>query len=305
MSEPPVLLAIFAHPDDESFGPGATLAKYARAGVAVHYLCGTRGEVGTIDPELIKGHASAGDMRWAELTCAAGALGLAGIHHLGYRDSGMTGAEDNRHPQALSAQPVEAVAARIAHFVRSLRPQVVLTHDTIGGYRHPDHIMLNKATLMFFERMHDPAAFPDPDGLPDYCPQKLYYPVFGRNFLKFIARVLPLFGQNPRKFGRNQDIDLMSLIEVEFPVHARIDTRGAPSAAQERASDCHKSQLAGGPPRSGVMGFIARALRGQDAFMRAYPEVKTGETLRQTDLFEGVRDAGLPSVGGRGGPGSK
>jgi N-acetyl-1-D-myo-inositol-2-amino-2-deoxy-alpha-D-glucopyranoside deacetylase/mycothiol S-conjugate amidase len=288
MPESRVLLAIFAHPDDESFGPGASLARYAQAGAAVHYLCGTRGEVGTIDPELIKGHASAGDMRWAELTCAAQALGLAGIHHLGFRDSGMPGSEDNRHPQALAAQPVEAVAARIAHYVRRLKPQVVLTHDTIGGYRHPDHIMLNKATLLFFECMRDPAAFPDPEGLPDYCPQKLYYPVFGRNFLKFIARILPLFGQDPRRFGRNKDVDLMSLIEVEFPVHARIDTRGAPAEAQERASDCHKSQLAGGPPRSGPMGILARLLRGRESFMRAYPVVPDGVKLNETDLFEGV-----------------
>lgn len=283
-----ILLAIFAHPDDESFGPGATLAKYAQAGVAVHYLCGTRGEVGTTDAEHIKGYASIGDMRWAELTCAARELGLSGLHHLGYRDSGMPGSVDNRHPQALSAQPVEVVAARIAHFIRSLKPHVVITHDTIGGYRHPDHIMLNKATVMFFERMHETTAFPDPEGLPDYSPQKLYYPVFSRRFLRFVARILPLFGRDPRKFGRNQDIDLLSLTDVDFPIHARIDTQGAPAQARDRAAECHKSQLAGGPPRSGLMGMLTRVLGQRDPFMRAYPKVADGEKLRETDLFEGV-----------------
>lgn len=289
MAEQRVLLAIFAHPDDESFGPGATLAKYARSGAAVHYLCGTRGEAGTIDPEHVKGYAAAGDMRWAELTCAAKELGLSGVHHLGYRDSGMSGSGDNGHEQALAAQPVEAVAGRIAHWIRKLKPQVILTHDTIGGYRHPDHIMLNKATLLFFERMHDPSAFPDPQGLPNYCPQKLYYPVFGRRFLRVLARTLPLFGVNPRKFGRNQDIDLLSLTEVDFPVHARIDTQGEPARAQERAADCHKSQLEGGPPRSGVMGLMARLLRQHDSFMRAYPQVAEAQALKETDLFEGVK----------------
>lgn len=292
-SQPParVMLVILAHPDDESFGPGATLAKYARSGAAVHYLCGTRGEIGSADAEHMQGFESVGDMRWAELTCAAKELGLAGIHHLGFRDSGMAGSDDNRHPQALTAQPVEVVAARIAHFVRLLKPQVVITHDTIGGYRHPDHIMLNQATLMFFERMKDPGAFPDSDGLPDHTPQKLYYPIFGRGFLKLAVRALRLFGRNPRKFGRNQDIDLMSLTDVDFPIHAMINVNGEPSEMRAKASECHKSQLGGGPPRRGWMGLLFRLLgfRGQsDTFMRAYPQVPAGQKLREADLFEGV-----------------
>ena len=285
-----VLLAIFAHPDDESFGPGATLAKYAQAGVTVYYLCGTRGEVGSADPEHLQGYASIGDMRWAELTCAAKELGLAGIHHLGFRDSGMPGAEDNRHPQALAAQPVEEVAARIAHFIRRLKPQVVLTHDTIGGYRHPDHIMLNQATAMFFEQMREPNAFADPEGLPDYYPQRLYYPVFSRRFMKFMVRLLPLFGRDAGKWGRNKDIDILSLTNVDFPIHVTPDTSGAPSEARTRASACHKSQLASGPPSSGVMSIIIRLMgRGwRDSYMQAYPVVSEGRKMRGNDLFAGV-----------------
>ncbi len=282
------LLAILAHPDDESFGPGATLAKYAQARVKVHYLCGTRGELGSTNPEYMQGYADTAEMRWAELTRAADELGLAGIHHLGYRDSGMAGSEENRHPQALAAQPVEVIATCIAHFIRKLKPQVVITHDTIGGYRHPDHIMLNQATLMFFERMYDSDAFPDPDGLPDFYPTKLYYPVINRKFLKMMTRLLPLFGRNPRKFGRNRDVDLVSLTNVEFPVHAIIDTRGEPLEAQRRASDCHKSQLESGPPRSGFIGKSLRWVRQYDKFMRAYPVVRHGDRLRERDLFEGI-----------------
>jgi N-acetyl-1-D-myo-inositol-2-amino-2-deoxy-alpha-D-glucopyranoside deacetylase/mycothiol S-conjugate amidase len=286
-----VLLAILAHPDDESFGPGATLAKYVQAGVAVHYLCGTRGEMGTTDAEHMQGYTETGDMRWAELTCATQELGLTGLHHLGFRDSGMPGAESNNHPNALTNQPVELVAARIAHYVRLLKPQVILTHDTIGGYRHPDHIMLNKATVMFFERMHDPAAFPDPDGLPDYFPQKLYYAIFSRRFLKLMARVLPLVGQDARKFGRNKDIDLVSLTNVDFPTHTVIDVRGEPLIRKQKASDCHKSQLAGGPPRNGPMALVARVIgfnADRDSFMRAYPVVNGNLPRLETDLFEGV-----------------
>jgi N-acetyl-1-D-myo-inositol-2-amino-2-deoxy-alpha-D-glucopyranoside deacetylase/mycothiol S-conjugate amidase len=287
-----VLLAILAHPDDESFGPGGTLAKYALEGVEVHYLCGTRGEHGSSDAEHLQGYASTGDMRWAELTAAAKELGLAGIHHVGFQDSGMAGSESNQHPQALSAQPVEVVAARIAHFVRQLKPQVIMTHDTIGGYRHPDHIMLNKATLHFVAHMREPNAFPDPEGLPNYYPQKVVYAIFDRRFLKTAVRFLPLFGQDPTKFGRNKDVNLMSFVDVDFPVHYRIPINAEAAERQSKASACHKSQLGGGPPRRGIFGMMMRlsSLGGRrDTFSQAYPEVPANQKMDNKDLFEGVK----------------
>ena len=98
-----VLLAVFAHPDDESFGPGGTLARYAAEGVQVYYLCATRGDVGEVDEALLtrNGHATAADLRTQELMCAARALGLAGVEFLDYRDSGMSGSPENQHPASL------------------------------------------------------------------------------------------------------------------------------------------------------------------------------------------------------------
>ena len=90
------LLFIGAHPDDETFGLGGTLAKYAAQEVRVYYACTTRGEAGIIPPGAMQGHATAGDMRWNELQCAASVLGLAGVIHLGYRDSGMPGSAGQR-----------------------------------------------------------------------------------------------------------------------------------------------------------------------------------------------------------------
>ena len=92
--QPRTLLFVGAHPDDETFGVGGTLARYAAAGVLVYYLCATRGEVGAATPEDLIGFATTGDMRWAELESAARVLGLSGVMHLGYRDSGMSGTED-------------------------------------------------------------------------------------------------------------------------------------------------------------------------------------------------------------------
>ena len=112
------LLFAFPHPDDESFGPGGTIAKYAREGTDVHYVCATRGEVGTVEPEMLKPYAhlaadqQLGALRGQELRNAADILGLTGLHYLGYRDSGMTGSTDNRDPRAfINADPVEATGS--------------------------------------------------------------------------------------------------------------------------------------------------------------------------------------------------
>jgi LmbE family N-acetylglucosaminyl deacetylase len=98
-----VLLAVLAHPDDETFGMGGTLALYARKDLEVHLICATRGEAGTVDPKFLEGFVSIGDRRESELCCAADLLGLAGVHFLGYRDSGMPGSPDNFRPKALAA----------------------------------------------------------------------------------------------------------------------------------------------------------------------------------------------------------
>ena len=100
-----VLLAVFAHPNNESFGPGGTLAKYAAEGVEVWLVCATDGNAGTVEASLLTGYANAGQFAAAELCCAAQTLGLAGVDWLGYRDSGMAGAPENAHPDSLHQAP--------------------------------------------------------------------------------------------------------------------------------------------------------------------------------------------------------
>jgi N-acetyl-1-D-myo-inositol-2-amino-2-deoxy-alpha-D-glucopyranoside deacetylase/mycothiol S-conjugate amidase len=288
MSEPKRrLLFVGAHPDDESFGLGGTLGRYAAEGAEVSYACATRGEVGAADPEHLQGYATPGDMRWAELMCAARELGLARVIHLGYRDSGMPGAPEIRHPDALAAAPLEEVTARVVGVLREMRPQVVITFDPIGGYRHPDHIAIHAATVQAFEAAGDAARFPDRG--PAYRPQKLYYQVFPRHWLRWAVRVLPLLGQDPRRFGRNRDIDLTDLAGVEFPIHAVVDIRGEANRRRQAASACHASQQAGGPAPRGVVGAVLSRLGTQrEVFMRAYPPVD-GRTQPETDLFAGVQ----------------
>jgi N-acetyl-1-D-myo-inositol-2-amino-2-deoxy-alpha-D-glucopyranoside deacetylase len=278
-SKPP-LMAVLAHPDDESFGMGGTLALYARQGYPVHLVCATRGEAGDCDPQYLEGFDSVATRREAELRCAAGILRLAGVHFLDYRDSGMPGSPDNQHPQALVAAPLEEAAGRVVHYLRSIRPQVVVTFDPIGGYKHPDHIAIHKATVLACELAGDPNYVTD---LPPFRPARLYFQVFPTGFLRLAVRVLPVFGQDPHHFGRNGDIDLAALAEESnFPIHARINCR---SVAQEKAaaSACHSSQMGGGPRRNSLTGKLMEWFDRSELYMRAYPPPEAG--LHEKDLF--------------------
>ncbi|MFH1485765.1 MAG: PIG-L family deacetylase, partial [Chloroflexota bacterium] len=206
MSKPKTLIFFGAHPDDETFGIGSTLAQYAISGVKVYYVCATRGEAGTVDPEQLMGFASIRDKRWAELRCAAQVLGLTDVIHLGYRDSGMPGSKDNQLPDSLLMAPVDEVAGRVVKIIRELKPDVVITHDSGGGYGHPDHVAVHNATVKAFYAANDSEQYPQAG--PVFQPSKLYFAVRSHQLLKMMVRLMPLFGQDPRHFGRNKDIDL-------------------------------------------------------------------------------------------------
>lgn len=277
-----VLLAVLAHPDDESFGMGGTLALYAQNGTEVHLICATRGEMGEVEPHYLTRFGSVSELREAELRCAAETLGLKEVYFLGYRDSGMAGSPANEHPEALAAAPLEKVAADITRLIRQLRPQVVLTFDPIGGYRHPDHIKVHQATALAFYHAGDTDY--SPDGLPAFQPKKLYYHTFSRGFLRAMVRLMPLFGKDPRRWGRNGDINLAELANVKFPVHARIDFSRV-KEKRRAAAICHDSQ-GGRAMSTGLMGLAMRLGGQRETFMRAYPPPKPGTYER--DLFQGI-----------------
>ncbi len=277
------LVAVYAHPDDETFGTGGTLALYARQGVDVYLVCGTRGELGEAPPDL-KGFASIGEMREDELRCAADILGLQAVYFLGYRDSGMPGSPDNAHPRALAAQPVEQVALEIARYIRDIRPQVMLTFDPIGGYRHPDHIAIHRAAVAAFDLAGDPNV--EIEGRPAYSPQKLYFSTFSRRFLRTAVRLLRWLGRDPAHFGKNKDIDLASLVDVDYPIHAVISI-GRVAAVKAQAAACHASQGGSMPP---IARWLQRLFAADETFMRAIPVQAPRRVER--DLFADVVGGG-------------
>ena len=260
---------------------GGTLALYAQQGVEVVLVCATRGEVGSLPEEMAGWKGDLASLRENELRCAAGILGINEVIFLDYRDSGMPGSEDNNHPNALVAQTTESVAERIIPYIHQYRPQVMITFDPIGGYKHPDHIAIQRATDIAFQQAgstNDPTSAYSP-----YQPQKLYYHTFPKTLLKYLVRVLSFFGRDPRHYGRNKDIDLLDLTETEYPIHARINFRPV-GKLKETASACHHSQL--DPVSRSPLRILSRVFGATETFMRAYPPAD--ESIKETDLFEGI-----------------
>jgi mycothiol S-conjugate amidase len=170
------LLAIHAHPDDESSKGAGTMARYADEDVRVVLVCATGGEEGDIlNPRMDKPGIKERmpELRRAELETACDILGVAQIHYLGYRDSGMPGSSSNDHPNAFwKADPEEAVG-RLVELIRKEKPQVVLSYDESRGYEHPDHVRVHEWGKRAFEEAGDPGKFTD-RGEP-WQPKKLYY----------------------------------------------------------------------------------------------------------------------------------
>jgi LmbE family N-acetylglucosaminyl deacetylase len=282
MTEKKKMLVVLAHPDDESFGMGGSLAYYAaKDDVDVYLVCATRGEVGEVEPEFMKGYETKGELREAELRCAAEKLGLKQVDFLDYRDSGMLGSPENDHPNSLYGQPVDKVAAKVVHAIRELRPEVVVTFDPVGGYHHPDHIAIHQATVRAFYAANDPQQFVN--GQKPFQPDKLYYSIFPRKFIRGVIRILKLFGVDVAHFGRNKDINLEELAgDDDYPYHVKINYREYVKQ-RDAASECHASQLDFGRQSGGLLSWFRRLTGGKDYFMQAYPQVP--DNFRARDLF--------------------
>jgi N-acetyl-1-D-myo-inositol-2-amino-2-deoxy-alpha-D-glucopyranoside deacetylase len=143
------LLLVHAHPDDEVFATGGTMARAVAEGRRVDLVVCTDGAEGEIhDPDLDPAEATArlGEIRMAELACSLAALGggSIGLHGLGFRDSGMMGTPPNADPRAFWQASVEAAGARVADIIREVRPAAVITYNDFGGYGHPDHIQAHR-----------------------------------------------------------------------------------------------------------------------------------------------------------------
>ena len=167
------LLAVFAHPDDESFICGGALAKAASEGREVHLVCATRGEEGEIThPEIDPGRYPKGEergrLRASELEKACAIMGIAPPIWLGHFDSGFPVEVGRGNPRALMNQESVALERQLLPIIAELRPEVMITFDPHGLYPHADHVAIHRAAA---------AAFWSAGSVARPAPRRLYYPV--------------------------------------------------------------------------------------------------------------------------------
>ena len=144
------LVAVFAHPDDEGFGCGGTLAMLAEKGAKLTLVCVTNGDVGEISDPNLASPETLSEVRQQELYNAMQVTGISDIRFLNYRDSGMANTPDNEHPESLNMAPAHQVMTKLTKILDEINPDLVLTHDPTGGYGHPDHLAVNKHTTTAF-----------------------------------------------------------------------------------------------------------------------------------------------------------
>jgi LmbE family N-acetylglucosaminyl deacetylase len=263
------LLAVLAHPDDESLGVGGTLAKYAAEGLDVFLVTATRGDGGRFrglrpGDERHPGREALARVREAELRAAATALGVREVELFDYPDQ-----------QLDRAEPREAIG-RIAGALKRLRPDVVVTFGPDGAYGHPDHIAISQfttAAVVAAARTHSVS--------------KLYY-------LAWPASTWSAYQQAVQTLSSTVDgVERHATPWPEWAITTVIDTSEVWPVVW-RAVSCHESQLAGYERLKDLPDEHHRSLWGSQSFYRAFSTVNGGRA-RERDLFEGVGSMAPPS----------
>ncbi len=265
---PRTLLAVHAHPDDETILTGGTLARYADEGVRTVVVTCTSGDLGG-GPA-----ADMASLRARELEAAASLLSVSRLATLGYADSGMPGWPANRRPGSFFAADLREAAKRLRRIIDEEQPHVLITYDESGGYGHPDHVKAHQVAIAAFATSSI---------------AKLYYvriPLgWSRRFVKSLraagidapdsAPTGADAGPGVREVGV-PDVQVTTLLDVRRYVHAK-----------RAALACHRSQM---PPDHFLMRMppeLAEDLWATEFFSRAAGRT-TAANGPETDLFDGL-----------------
>jgi len=278
MADTLTLMAVHAHPDDESSSTGGVLAKYSDAGIRTVVVTCTNGEFGdTLDG--VKpgqdGHdeQAVAQIRLAELREACKHLGVTDLELLGYHDSGMPDWDYKDRPDAFCNIPQDEVAARIGALIEQYRPQVLVTYDDKGAYQHPDHVHAARCAQ----------AAVAATGIPD----KLYLTAMRRSGWRRLNEELRARGVEVPDPGEIDEDMLRQIEESEKRITTDVDIRPVldrkRAALLAHASQIRESWFSKIPP-----DLVAEVF-GHETFIRASD--RTGAPVPEDDLFAGVPGA--------------
>jgi LmbE family N-acetylglucosaminyl deacetylase len=263
------LMAILAHPDDESLAFGGILAKSAAEQVETHLVTATRGERGwNTDKGEYPGEAALGALREAELRAAAQVLGIQSVELLGYLDGELD-----------QAPPSEVVAKIVAH-LRRVRPQVVVMFGPDGCYGHPDHIAISQLTtaaILAAANPHSPYA----KHLAPHVVAKLYYWAPSKELL---AAYQSAFGALAMRIDGE---DRRAAAWPDWQMTTRIDAADHWRTVW-KAVRCHQTQIPALHLLESVSEERHKLLWATPTYYRAFSLVNGGRGVEH-DVFEGLR----------------
>ena len=267
------LMAVFAHPDDEAFGVGGTLAKYAAEGCDVYLVTATRGEAGEIQQPGLATTANLPQVREQELRCACEVYGIHPPRFLDYVDG-----------QLAILHQGQAVG-KVVRLIRELRPQVLITFGPDGIYGHYDHIAAHRWATIAFDLAADASCFPDQihGSCAPHQVNKLYYQVLPEEVATAMSQdgkpasvmmdgvPFPMVGYRQEQI--TTVIDISGYLEVKL-----------------RGLQCHATQIDLSNLPEELDPMVQDPMFGQETFVLARSTVGWPDEV-ETDLFRGLRSS--------------
>ena len=288
-------MAVRAHPDDECFTVGGTLARYSAEGQTTVVVIRTGGENGEIvDEELNtpENLARLAEIRKLEVEKSCKILGVTHLEMLGYRDSGMKDTPGNEDPRSFNKADLDEATQRLVKLIRHHKPQVLATDNEEGSYGHPDHIMSNRITVAAFPAAADPSYHPELG--PPHQAIKLYYTAFSHKQIvetwkKMRERGLSMPWRNADENETEpdwglKDEDVGAVFDIRPFLRQKLDSLLA-----------HRTQIKPDGWMHTLPEDILQGFLGYEVFQRI--ECLVPVDTREYDLFSGIVAAERVAVG--------
>lgn len=262
-------MAVFAHPDDEAFGTGGTLTKYAAEGCDVYLVTATRGESGQIAEPDLATPVNLPHVREHELRCACQIYGVHPPRFLDYVDGQL--------PIVHQGQAV----GKLVRLLRELKPQVVITFGSDGIYGHYDHIAVHRWTTIAVQLAADPDCFPDPEVCDPHRVSKVYHRTLSKEQVAAMAeedQPAVMMDGVPFPFVGLPLDEITTIIDVSDHVKAKLE-----------GIRCHATQLGRHNRFSDTPDEVMKETWfRQETFVLAHSTVDRPDEI-ETDLFVGLR----------------
>lgn len=275
----PRLMAIFAHPDDESFTMAGSMARATRRGSPVALVCATRGEEGQIADPSLATPENLGQVREQELRNAMAAVGVTDLTFLDYIDGHLAEADQR-----------EALA-KVVFQIRRFRPDVVVTFDAKGGYGHVDHMAIHRLAVAGVIAAADPAEFPEQitQGVQAHRVRKVYFSAIPRERLLAMRDEAAARGVDFVPGGDEATIPVEEMGVPLSQISTRIRLNDEEYEAKRTAVMAHKTQLPADSPWANATEEQLRQFMGTETLVLASPPISDKDyPTPEDDVFTGL-----------------